>query len=139
MGLDQYAYARPPRKRNSDDDEQICEWRKHNRLQGWMQQLWHNKGCPNRKDEGNEFGDFNCVELQLTRADLYALEDDIINFELPESSGFFWGSDSYFWHDENDEPFPENEYWYKDADLNFVAEAHKMLDKGYRVFYSCWY
>ena len=39
MGLDQYAYARPPRKRNSEDDVQITEWRKHNRLQGWMQQL----------------------------------------------------------------------------------------------------
>ena len=47
MGLDQYAYARPPRKRNGDDDEQICEWRKHNRLQGWMQQLWEEKGYPN--------------------------------------------------------------------------------------------
>ena len=39
MGLDQYAYARPPRKRNSDDDVAIAEWRKHNRLQGWMQEL----------------------------------------------------------------------------------------------------
>ena len=33
MGLDQYGYARPPRKRNSEDDIQIMEWRKHNRLQ----------------------------------------------------------------------------------------------------------
>ena len=49
MGLDQYGYARPPRKRNSEDDVQIGEWRKHNRLQGWMQQLWESKGCPNAK------------------------------------------------------------------------------------------
>ena len=135
MGLDMYAYARPPRKRNSDDDVQIGEWRKHNRLQGWMQQLWESKGCPN----ANEEGDFNCVELQITRADLYNLKDDIVNFNLPESNGFFWGSDSYFWTDENDEPFPDNEYWYKSSDLSFVEEAHKMLDKKYRVFYSCWY
>ena len=135
MGLDMYAYARPPRKRNSDDDVQIGEWRKHNRLQGWMQQLWESKGCPN----ANEDGDFNCVELQLTRADIYNLKDDIVNFDLPESNGFFWGSDSYFWTDENDEPYPDNEYWYKSSDLAFVKEAHKMLDKGYRVFYSCWY
>lgn len=136
MGLDQYAYARPPRKRNGDDDEQICDWRKHNRLQGWMEQLWHDKGCPNRKEEEE---DFNCVELQLTESDLINLEDAIENFELPEANGFFWGSDSYFWNDENDEPFPENEYWYKQHDLNFVKEAKKMLDKGYRIYYSCWY
>ena len=139
MGLDQYAYARPPRKRNADDDVQIAEWRKHNRLQGWMQQLWENKGCPNAQTEGDEMGDFNCVELHLTKADLDALEYAIENFEFPESSGFFWGSDSYFWNDENDEPFPENEYWYKKHDLNFVKEARKMLDKKWRVYYSCWY
>jgi hypothetical protein len=139
MGLDQYAYARPPRKRNGDDDEQICDWRKHNRLQGWMQNLWEAKGCPNSKTEGDAMGDFNCVELQLTKLDIDALEEAIENFELPESSGFFWGSDSYFWNDENDEPFPENEYWYKQHDLNFVAEARKLLDKKWRVYYSCWY
>jgi len=136
MSLDQYAYARPPRKRNGDDDEQICDWRKHNRLQGWMEQLWNDKGRPNA-NEDNE--DFNCVELQLTESDLINLEDAIYNFELPEASGFFWGSDSYFWHDENDEPFPENEYWYKQHDLNFIEEARKMLDKGYRIYYSAWY
>ena len=142
MGLDMYAYARPPRKRNSDEDVGICDWRKHNRLQGWMEELWESKGRPNYKpseDENNFSGDFNCVELQLTRADLYDLQDDIVNFNLPEAGGFFWGSDSYFWTDENDEPYPDNEYWYKSSDLAFVKEAHKMLDKGYRVFYSCWY
>lgn len=139
MGLDQYAYARPPRKRNGDDDEQICDWRKHNRLQGWMQQLWEDKGRPNAQTEGDEMGDFNCVELQLTAQDIDNLEYAIENFELPESNGFFWGSDSYFWNDENDEPFPENEYWYKKHDLDFVAQARKMLDKKWRVYYSCWY
>jgi hypothetical protein len=135
MGLDQYAYARPPRKRNGDDDEQIAEWRKHNRLQGWMEQLWNDKGCPNADESDN----FNCVALQITEEDLINLEDAIDNFELPESNGFFWGSDSYFWTDENDEPFPENEYWYKESDLNFVKDAKKMLDKGYRIYYSSWY
>ena len=139
MGLDQYAYARPPRKRNGDDDIQIGEWRKHNRLQGWMQQLWEDKGCPNARIEDDEMGDFNCVELQLTKQDIDNLEYAIENFELPEANGFFWGSDSYFWNDENDEPFPENHYWYKDADLSFVKEARKMLDSKYRIYYSCWY
>ncbi len=92
MGLDMYGYARPPRKRNSEDDVQIGEWRKHNRLQGWMRQLWENKGCPN----ANEDGDFNCTELQLTHQDINQLEYAINNFEFPEANGFFWGDDSYF-------------------------------------------
>ena len=139
MGLDQYAYSRPPRKRNSDDDVQLMEWRKHNRLQGWMQQLWSDKGCPNAQTEGNEMGDFNCVELQLTAQDIDDLEYAINNFEFPEANGFFWGSDSYFWNNEDDEPFPENEYWYKENDLMFVESARKALDNKHRIYYSCWY
>jgi hypothetical protein len=135
MGLDMYASARPPRKRNSDDDVQIGEWRKHNRLQGWMQQLWESKGCPN----ANEDGDFNCVELQLTEEDVNALEDDILTMTMPEANGFFWGSDSYFWNNEDDEPFPDNEYWYKENDLMFIDQARKMLGKKWRVYYTCWY
>ena len=84
-------------------------------------------------------GDFNCVELQLTEQDIDNLEYAIENFELPEASGFFWGSDSYFWNDENDEPFPENEYWYKKNDLMFIESARKALDNKHRIYYSCWY
>ena len=135
MGLDQYAYARPPRKRNSDDDVQVAEWRKHNRLQGWMESLWQSKGCPN----ANEDYDFNCVPLQLTSQDIDSLEEAILNFELPETDGFFFGSDSYFWTDENDEPFRDNDYWYKESDLTFIKEAREMLEKKHRIFYSSWY
>ena len=135
MGLDQYAYARPPRKRNSDNDIQIGEWRKHNRLQGWMEDLWQSKGCPN----ANEDGDFNCAVLPLTSEDIDSLEEAILNFELPETDGFFFGSDSYFWTDENDEPHSDNDYWYKESDLQFVKDARKALKKKHRIFYSCWY
>jgi hypothetical protein len=135
MGLDMYAFARPPRKTNSDDDVGICDWRKHNRLQGWMQELWESKGCPNAKEDG----DFNCVELQLNAQDIDELEDAILTMSMPESDGFFWGSDSFFWADEDGNDYPENSYYYLEQDLEFVTEARKMLDKGYRVFYSCWY
>ncbi len=139
MGLDQSAYARPPRKRNSDDDIQIGEWRKHNRLQGWMQELWEDKGRPNAQTEGDSMGDFNCVDLPLTEQDIDNLEYSIENFELPEAHGFFWGSDSYFWNDENDKPHADNDYWYKESDLAFIKEARKLIKKKYRIFYSCWY
>lgn len=135
MGLDQYAYARPPRKRNSDNDIQIGEWRKHNRLQGWMENLWQSKGCPN----ANEDYDFNCVPLQLTSEDIDSLEEAVLNFELPETDGFFFGSDSYFWNDENGEPHADNDYWYKESDLAFIKEAREMLEKKHRIFYSSWY
>jgi hypothetical protein len=136
MGLDMYAYARPPRKRNSDNDIQIGEWRKHNRLQGWMQQLWESKGCPNAHQDSDEF---NSVEMELTEEDINALEDDILTMSLPESNGFFWGSDSFFWTDEEGNDYPENSYYYLERDLEFVTDARKMLDKKHRTFYSCWY
>ena len=143
MGLDQYTYARPPRKRNSEDDIQITYWRKHNRLQGWMEQLWENKGCPNMPedyDADENFGTaFNCAELPLTHQDIDELEYAINNFAFPEANGFFWGSDSFFWTDEDGNDYPENSYYYLESDLQFVTDARKMLEKKHRIFYSSWY
>ena len=71
MGLDQYAYARPPRKRNSDNDESLCEWRKHNRLQGYMESFGKQRLSKQKVDDDGEIiEDFNCVELQLTQSTL---------------------------------------------------------------------
>lgn len=131
MGLDMKAYAID----ENGEEEYLAEWRKHNRLQGWMQELWESKGCPNAKEDG----DFNCVELQLNAQDIDELEDAILTMTLPESHGFFWGSDSFFWTDEDGNDYPENSYYYLEQDLEFVTEARKMLDKGYGVFYSCSY
>lgn len=134
MGLDQYAYAV-----KGEEEVPLADWRKHNRLQGWMEQLWEDKGRPNPKTDGAPMGDFNCVPLELTEEDLDNLADAIENFELPETGGFFFGNDSYFWNDENGDPFPENEYWYKDTDIAFVINAKKALTEGGKVYYNCWY
>lgn len=131
MGLDMNAYAID----ENGEEKYLAEWRKHNRLQGWMQELWESKGCPNAKEDG----DFSCVELQLNAQDIDELEDAILTMSMPESNGFFWGSDSFFWTDEDGNDYPENSYYYLEQDLEFVAEARKMLDKGYGVFYSCSY
>lgn len=132
MGLDMKAYAID----ENGEEEYLAEWRKHNRLQGWMQELWESKGCPNAKEDG----DFNCVELQLNAQDIDELEDAILTMSMPESDGFFWGSDSYTWDNEGKGTEEiQDDYYYKEQDLDFLKEAHKMLDKGYRVFYSCWY
>ena len=130
MGLDQNAYA---------NGEEIAYWRKHNRLQGWMEQLWHDKGRPNAQTDGDAMGDFNCVELELDANDIDALEEAVENFALPETQGFFFGNDSYFWGDDDGNPLPENTYYHKEADLEFIENAKKALDNGERVCYSCWY
>lgn len=150
MGLDQWAYCRPPRKRNSDEDEHLEEWRKHNRLQGYMEQLWEAKGCPiphdpyaeddddDDEDDYSENSGFNGIELQLTENDIELLEEAILNQEFPETSGFFFGSDSYTWNKEGggEDKIQEN-YYYKQMDLQFVESAKEALKKKYRVYYNC--
>ena len=136
MGLDQYAYAVP--EEESEARNELAYWRKHNRLQGWMEQLWNNKGRPNAQTDGNVMGDFNCVDLELDVNDIDALEEAIENFALPATQGFFFGDDSYLWESEDGNPSSAN-YFYKEKDLQFIEEARKALDKGDKVVYHCWY
>ena len=95
MGLDQFAYAGV-----GDDKEELAYWRKHNRLHGWMQDLWVDKGKPNAPQGENPMGDFNCVPVRLTLSDLEQLEAHVTNKQLPETGGFFFGHDSFDWEDE---------------------------------------
>ena len=143
MGLDQYATARKgePHKIEEeytytdqdgteqkgvneylqwDDTIQLAEWRKHPNLQGWMENLWHEKGCPN--DEG---GGFNCIELQLTKYDLISLEQALDEKALPETAGFFFGGNA----DDH----------YAEADREFIVQARAAIKQGYKVIYSSWW
>ena len=139
MGLDQYAYARKgePKIESSEieytdaegntqkethkevifeDQIELAYWRKHPNLQGWMEQLWCEKGGE---------GEFNCVDVELTADDLDALEQDIDYGDLPETQGFFFGSDS------------DNRY--KDGDLDFIHDAREHLSMGYKIVYTSWW
>ena len=139
MGLDQYAVARKgePRTVKSeytytdqdgvekegfeeylewDDTIQLAEWRKHPNLQGWMQELYYEKGGE---------GEFNCVDLELTLNDLNALEATLDEEELPETVGFFFGSNA----DDH----------YAEADREFIVQARAALKQGYKVIYSRWW
>lgn len=111
MGLDQYAKAI-----KGEEEVQLAQWRKHPNLQGFMAKLYENKG-------GKE--EFNCQEVYLDKVDLDALERAVIKKMLPETMGFFFGSDS----DEH----------YKEQDLMFIQEARVALDNGWRVAYSSWW
>ena len=65
---------------------------------------------------------FNGIELELTREDIDELEQDILDGNLPSTSGFFFGdeADSYYYNE----------------DLAFVKEARAQLFLGLKVFYN---
>ena len=139
MGLDQYAVARKgePRKvpqtwtttdadgneeevveyyNEWDDTIELAEWRKHPNLQGWMEELWYEKGGE---------GEFNCVELELTLENLDALEATLDEEALPETAGFFFGNNA----DDH----------YAEADREFIVQARAAIKQGYTVVYSSWW
>ena len=103
MGLDQYAYIAARKNQRADywdsvvprkdtslgelhyenpgvpEPVEIAYWRKHPNLQGWMEQLFANKG--------GECDIFNGVEVELTWADIDQLEQDILAGRLPPTQG----------------------------------------------------
>ena len=95
---------------------ELAYWRKHPNLQGWMESLWHVKG---------NGGEFNCVDLELTLDDLDSLEKSLDNEALPETAGFFFGTDS------SDH--------YAETDREFIREARSAIKQGYTVVYSSWW
>ena len=126
MGLDQFAYIVEPnqtleQKEKGEGQKELAYWRKHNRLQGWMENLYREKG-------GTEV--FNCEDVVLTLEDLDELEKAISDRNLPETQGFFFGNDSY----------EDYEEWgLKDTDEKFIREAREAINDGKMVVYSSWW
>jgi len=132
MGLDQTAFTRL----KGHEDMEIACWRKHNRLQGWMERLWKERGSEGGTDTICGENSFNCVDLRLTEDDIDALEEAINNRDLPETGGFFFGTDSYESYEDTG-----GGKWKSDAerDREFITAARKALHVGLAVFYSCWW
>lgn len=116
MGLDMFAYTLAP----DGERTELAYWRKHNRLHGWMENLYRLKG-------GTE--EFNCVSVELDSSDLDKLETCINGEALPETHGFFFGIDSY----------EEYEERYKEDDLEFIVKAREILASGGKVYYDSWW
>ena len=111
MGLDQYAYAKP---QGTEEQEELAYWRKHNRLQGWMEELWEDKGRPNfNSSQSQAMGDFNCQ--------------------------FFFGDDSFVWTNEDGNEFADGDYYYKETDLKFIEDARRSIEQGKKVYYNSWW
>ena len=123
MGLDQYAMARKGESKTDEegfeyyeDSMELAYWRKHPNLQGWMQDLWYTKGGE---------GEFNCVDLELEAEDLDLLEQSLDEEALPETAGFFFGTDSSI--------------HYAEQDREFIVQARAAIKQGYTVVYSSWW
>ena len=81
-----------------------------------MSNLYYEKGG---EDE------FNCVDLELTLEDLDALEEALDESALPETAGFFFGSNA----DDH----------YAEADREFIVQARAAIKQGYTVVYHSWW
>lgn len=112
MGLDMYAYV-AAKAEQEDGTRELAYWRKHPNLHGWMRQLWESKG---------NTGNFNGDELELTWADIDALEQAVTHRQLPSTGGFFFGNNA------------DDEYY--ESDLSFVKAARAELFLGLKVFYN---
>jgi hypothetical protein len=93
--------------------KELAYWRKHPNLHGWFHREWESQG---------NTGDFNGDQLEIDWAMLERLEYDIVNGELPGTSGFFFGEGA--------------DDYYRDQDLEFVKQARAELFLGLRVFYN---
>ena len=126
MGLDMYAFSNKEKPKTEVDfetknfnPEELHYWRKHPNLHGWMHNLYEQKG-------GDKHSDFNGDCVVLTLNDLEDLEHDLKQYDLPDTSGFFFGNSQ----NDDDE--------LKD-DLEFVAKAREAISKGRTVYYTSWW
>ena len=127
MGLDMYAYSLP-----KDDDRPCVDfdlddigdeerrrlhyWRKHPNLHGWMAGRYYEKG-------GSD-DDFNVNTVELTAADINALERAILGKTLPQTTGFFFG---------------ETTGEEREDDLEFIRKAREEFAKGRAIAYYAWW
>jgi hypothetical protein len=128
MGLDMYAWRVKAedaigdflieKNENGSKVEEFFYWRKHHDLHGWMERLYRNKGGPAES--------FNCIPVRLTTVDLDALQHDLLNGTLPETTGFFFG---------NNPPDKES----LKNDLQFIQAARDIIAAGDAVYYDSWW
>ena len=133
MGLDQYGYINAEVVKTKGEDghtynEVKCErefyWRKHSRLQDFMEELFVSK-------TGRPAIELNCYDMELTMADMNKLEGAWHNAyaENVSEGGFFYGHQMQ----------AEQTKAYREEDLEFIYAAREALAEGQSVMYSCWW
>ena len=119
MGLDMYAFKMKAKEAGDTqtmdgwaeeiERVEIAYWRKFNRLHGWMEALYREKGGE---------GDFNCVYVRLEQADLDRLKTALDKRKLVHTPGFFFGTSE--WDD-----------LHIIHTKTFIQDAKQLLDAGY--------
>ena len=124
MGLDQYARWTDGTKDEYGDERQedFKYWRKTNHIQNWMQRLYA------EKTGDNDPQNFNCVQVEITYADLLKFITDVKEGNTQCTDGFFFGVG----YDTSDPDVVEE-------DLRFAADCFFHLMMGRKVFYSSWW
>jgi hypothetical protein len=69
---------------------------------------------------------FNCVPVRLTMDDLNLLEQAVLNNTLPQTQGFFFGTN------------PPDEYS-QEQDMAFISKAKISIANGDAVYYDSWW
>ena len=147
MGLDQYAgtmrtktyeYKTPEGDKKIDEYQMAgpFEWRKHARLQEFMNKLYMEKNKVDNKWEEDRDADgqvwinpISWNSIELTEEDIDRLEKAIKN----HYNGYFCDG-GFFWGHEIQESQAE---YYKEKDLEFVEFAKEALADGETVIYEC--
>lgn len=135
MGLDQYAGFRDPTLPEDTEFERTFYWRKHSRLQAFMEEKWNRKcaadalGIDENEVNSGPVLEFNCETLFLNEADIDDLEEAVTNGYKPTEGGFFWG------HQFQEEAAQE----YQEQDLEFCRQAREAIREGLKPYYYCWY
>ena len=78
------------------------------------------------RHKGGPAESFNCIPVRLTTVDLDALQHDLLNGTLPETTGFFFGNNP-----------PDNESL--KHDLQFIQAARDIIAEGDAVYYDSWW
>ena len=147
MGLDQYAgtmrtkkyeYKTPEGDKKVDEYQMAgpFEWRKHARLQEFMNQLYMKKNKIENKWESDDLQSGEVVWNPISWSTIELSEEDIDELEKAVNnhySGYFCDG-GFFWGHEIQESQAE---YYKEKDLEFVEFAREALEDGETVVYEC--
>ena len=100
--------------------DELCYWRKHPYLHGWMKTLFYEKG-------GSTSSDFNHDVVFLTKENVLQLKKDVEEKKLPKTAGFFFG-ESY--------PDEEEYQWRYDHDMDCIKDMLFALSEECLIYYS---
>ena len=116
MGLDMHFYSVPKGCEPENSDDEICYFRKHADLHGWLEKT--------RCEMLGECGDFNCVYFDITPEVLMKMKELVKKPVKEHFHGFFWGEST-------------DEDWKKTEAL--IPKIEEILRSGAKVYYYSWW